>query len=78
MVFLWNSFCAEHLPMFFVSFREKILPEFPVDFLRNVYKRFVDVIFVTFDSYSLLLKFIDYKNHQHPNIKFTFEIRKTQ
>ena len=47
-----------------------------VEFLPNVYKRYVDYIFVTFNSYSQVLKFVDYMNHQHPNIKFTFEVEK--
>ena len=45
-------------------------------YLPNVYKRYVDDIFVTFNSYSQLLKFVDYMNHQHSNIKFTFEDKK--
>ena len=48
----------------------------PVEFLPNVYKRYVDDIFVTFNSYWQLLKFVDYTNHQHSNIKFTFEVEK--
>ena len=39
-------------------------------------KKYVDDIFVTFDSYSQLLKFVDHINHQHPNIKSTFEVEK--
>ena len=42
----------------------------------NVYKRYVDGIFVTFNSRWQLLKFIDYMIHQHSNIKFTFEVEK--
>ena len=30
--------------------------------------------FVTFNSCTQLLKFIDCMNHQHPNTKFTFEV----
>ena len=47
----------------------------PVEFLPNIYKRYVDDIFVTFNSYSQLLKFVDY---QHFNIKFTFEVGKNK
>ena len=43
-------------------------------FLPNIYKRYVDDILVTFDSYPLLLRFVDYMNHQHLNIKFTFKV----
>ena len=51
-------------------------PKFANEFLPNVYKRYVDDIFVTFNSYSQLLKFVDFMNYQHPNIKFTFEVEK--
>ena len=61
---------------FLCHFEKKWLSECPVDFLPSVYKRHVDDIFVTFNSYSQLLKFVDYMNHQHPNIKFSFEVEK--
>ena len=61
---------------FLCHFEKKWLSECSVEFLRSVYKRYVDDIFVTFNSYSQLLKFVDYVNHQHPNIKFTFEVQK--
>ena len=38
--------------------------EFPVEFLPNVYKGCADDIFMIFDSYSQLLKFVDYMNHR--------------
>ena len=44
--------------------------------LAIVYKRYIDYIFVIFNSYLQLLKFVGYMNHQHPNIKFTFEVEK--
>ena len=61
---------------FLCHFEKKWLSERPVELLPSVYKRYVDDIFVTFNSYSQLLKFVDYMNHQHPNIKFTFEVEK--
>ena len=61
---------------FLCLFEKKCLSECPVEFLPSVCKRYVDDIFVTFNSYSQLLKFVDYMNHQHPNIKFTFEVEK--
>ena len=51
------------LMLFCVISRKKWLAEWPVEFLPNVYKRYVDDIFVTFNSYSQLLKFVDYTNH---------------
>ena len=62
---LWDLPWAQHLLMF---------SECPVQFLGNVYKRYVDDIFTTFDLHSQLLRFVDYMNRQHPNIKFTFEV----
>ena len=62
---------------FLCHFEKKWLSECPVEYLPSVYKRYVDDIFVTFNSYSQLLKFVDYMNHQHPNIKFTFEVEKS-
>ena len=59
---------------FLCYYEKKWLRECPEKFLPNVYKRYVDDIFVTFESYSQLLKFVDYMNHQHPNLKFTFEV----
>ena len=48
---------------FLCHFKKKWLLECPVEFLPNVCKRYVDDIFVTFNSYSQLLKFVDYTNH---------------
>ena len=61
---------------FLCHFKKKSLSKCSVEFLPNVYKRYVDEIFVTFDSYIQLLKFVDSMNHQHPNIKFIFENEK--
>ena len=63
---------------FLSHLKKKWFSECPVEFLLNVYRRYVDDISVTFNSYSQLLKFVDYMNHQHPNIKFAFEVEKKQ
>ena len=63
---------------FLGHFEKKWLSECPVEFLSNVYKWFVDDIFVTFHSCSQLLKYVDYMNHQYPNTKFAFEVKKKQ
>ena len=70
MVLLWDPFLPLQFLMLFcvMSFR------MPCGFFTKVYKRYVDDIFVNFNSYLQLFKFVDYMNHQHPNIKFTFEI----
>ena len=61
---------------FLCHFEKRWLSECPADLLLSIYKRYVDDIFVTFNSYAQLIKFVDYMNHQHPNIKFTFEVEK--
>ena len=52
---------------FSCHFEKKWLSECPVEFLPSVYKRYVDGIFVTFNSYSRLLKFVDYMNQPTSN-----------
>ena len=52
---------------FLCHFEKKWLSECPVEFLPNVHKRYADDSFVTFNSYTLLLKFVDYMNQQHPS-----------
>ena len=42
-------------------------------FCPNIYKRYVDDIFVTFNPHDHLKKFAEYMNTKHPHIKFTFE-----
>ena len=72
-----DPFCAKHLlTLFLCHFEKKLLLECPVEFLANFYKRHVDDIFLTFNSYFILqlFKFVDYVNQQHPNIKFIFEV----
>ena len=59
---------------FLCHFEKKWLSECSVEFLTNVYNRYVDDTFVSFNSYLQLFKFLDYMNHQHPNIKFSFEV----
>ena len=63
---------------FLCHFNKKWLSVCPVKRLPNVYKGYFDGIFVTFSSYSQLLKFVDYMNHQHPYIKFTSVVEKTK
>ena len=55
-------------------FEKKWLSECPAEFLPNVYKKNVDEIFVTFDSYTRLLKFVYHMNRQCHSIKITFEV----
>ena len=78
VVLLWDTPWAQQFAnAFLCHFEKKRLSECPVEFLPNVYKRYADGIFITFNSYLQLLKFVDSMNHQHPNIKFTFEVEKS-
>ena len=72
MVLLWSLFWFQHL----LSFWEKVAFGMPRRIFTKCYKRSVDDIFQTFNSYSHLLKFVDYMNDQHSNMKFTFEVEK--
>ena len=58
---------------FLCSFEKQWLSDCPQDFCPNTYRRYVDDIFVTFNSYEQLKKFVECMNTKHPNIKFTFE-----
>ena len=57
---------------FLCHFEKQWLSDCPQDFCPNIYRRYVDDIFVTFKSYEQLKKF-EYMNTKHANIKFTFE-----
>ena len=61
--------CPRLANVYLRHFGKKRLSECPVKFLPNVYKSYVNDndIFVTFDSYTQLLRFIYYMKHQHPN-----------
>ena len=43
------------------------------NFIPNICRRYVDDIFVTFNSHEHLKKFVEYMNTKHSNIKFTFK-----
>ena len=58
---------------FFCHFEKQWLSDCLQDFCPNIYRRYVDDIFVTFNSYEHLKKFVEYMNTKHPNIKFTFK-----
>ena len=52
---------------------ENLLNECPSQFKLVVYRRYVDDIFVLFNSKEHLKLFVNYMNSKHKNIKFTFE-----
>ena len=58
---------------FLCHFEKQWLSDCPQDLCPNIYRRYVDDIFVTFKSYEQLKKFVEYMNTEHANIKFTFE-----
>ena len=64
-------------PVFANVFMNKLEREFmlhcPCDFKPKFYKRYVDDTFTIFDSHSQALKFLEYINNRHPNIKFTVD-----
>ena len=61
----------------FLSFYEKKWLEQCRDKFKPVcYRRYVDDIFVLFKSRDHLIKFRDYLNKCHPNMKFSFEEEK--
>ena len=45
---------------------------FPIQFKPKLYKRYVDYIFVMFDSRDHVKKFVDYIDTKLPNIQFIF------
>ena len=61
MYFLWH-------------YEEEWLDSCPVEFTPKLYKRYVDDIFVMFQSRDHVKRFVDSMNTKHPNIGFTFEI----
>ena len=61
----------------FLSFYEiKWLEQCPKEFKPVFYRRYVDDIFVLFESAQNLSKFCNYFNACHPNMSFSFEQEK--
>ena len=61
----------------FLSFYEvKWLEQCPKEFKPVFYRRYVDDIFVLFESAENLSKFRDYFNTRHPDMSFSFEQEK--
>ena len=61
----------------FLSFYEiKWLEQCPVEFKPVFYRRYVDDIFVLFESAEHLSKFCNYINTYHPNMSFSFQQEK--
>ena len=59
----------------FLSFYEKgWLSKCPANFKPLLYRRYVNDCILLFKSTDQIPQFLDFLNHQHPNIKFTCEI----
>ena len=61
--------------IFLCFYEQNWLENCPVEFKPVVYRRFVNDTFLLFRSYEHIEKFRAYRNCQHPNIKFTSEIK---
>ena len=68
IVFPWNPHLVQQLASFFASFLENMDFRMPFRILPTAYKRHVDDILVTIDTYLQLLKFVNYMNYHSPNI----------
>lgn len=49
----------------------------PLSFQFQIFRRYVDDIFVTFTSQVQLKSFVNYMNKQRPNIKFIFQVEQS-
>ena len=54
-------------------YEHKWLEKWPLQFRPKYYRRYVDDIFLMFESRDLVKKFVKYMNSRHPNIQFTCE-----
>ena len=59
--------------LFLVYYEHKWLEKFPLQFRRKYYRRYVEKIFLMFESRDHVKKFVKYMNSHHPNIQFTCE-----
>ena len=57
--------------LFLASHEINWLANCPLQFKPKVYRRYVDDLFVMFESKDHVKKFFKYLNSRHPNIKFT-------
>ena len=59
--------------LFLVYYEHKCLENYPLQFRPKYYRRYVDDIFLMFESRNHVKKFLKYMNSRHPNIQFTCE-----
>ena len=59
--------------LFLVYYERKWLEKCPLQFRPKYYRRYVDDIFLMFESRDHVKKFLKYMNSRHPNIQFSCE-----
>ena len=59
--------------IFLYNHETTCLKNCPKSFKPLYYKRYVDGIFVLFEKPEQVLRFVNYMNKRHKNIKFSFE-----
>ena len=77
IVWLWVPPLGLTLANAFLVYHEKNwLEHFPLEYTPFYYRRYVDDIFVSFNSAELLKRFHSYLNSGHLNISFAIENEK--
>ena len=71
---MWSPLGPTLANAFLCHYENEWLNSFPTELKHKFYKRYVDDIFVMFQSRNHIKKFVDYTNTKHLNIRFTFEI----
>ena len=59
---------------FLWHYEKQELSNCPPDFQPQIFRRYVDDIFVTFISQAEVKRFVNYMKKQQPNVKFTFKV----
>lgn len=71
MVSLWDP--RTHFSQYISFSFWKAVSNCRQDFCSNIYRRYVDNIFVTFNSHEQLKKFVECMHTKHTHTKLTFE-----
>ena len=75
MVLPWALPLTHFSLIFFYHFMKEVVSTIDLlDFKPSYYPRYVDNCFLLYRSPNHIPLFLDFPNHQHPNIKFTSEI----
>ena len=56
---------------FLCHFEKHWLSNCPQDLFPNIYRKYVDDIFVTFNSHEQMKRFVEHVNTKHSNVKFS-------